>query len=83
MEQVFLKTFINKWNSIFFNHPLLEAFSLSFIFHLLFLIFIWFCCQIHVMFVPSEPREKVLEIEFVGEEKEEKAIHKSPLRSVK
>lgn len=65
MEQVFLKTFINKWNNTFLKYPWLEAFSLSFIFHLFFLFFVWFCCQIHVMFVPSEPRERVIEIEFV------------------
>lgn len=64
MLNTFSQTFINKWNNIFLKHPWLEAVSLSLVFHLILLIFVWFCCQIHVMFVPSEPREKVLEIEF-------------------
>jgi len=50
---------------MFFGHPWLEASSLSILFHIVLISFIWFCCQLHVMFVPHEPRTKIIEIEFV------------------
>jgi hypothetical protein len=63
-----LKKFINRWNNMFFGHPWLEASSLSILFHIILISFIWLCCQLHVMFVPHEPRTKIIEIEFVDHE---------------
>ncbi len=65
MQEVLLKTFINNWNRVFSKHPWLEAFCLSIIIHIIFINFIWLCCQIHVIFVPKEPRQKIIEIEFI------------------
>ncbi len=50
------KNFIKPWG---------EPFLLSILAHIIFILFIWSCCQIHVMFVPHIPREKVIEIEFI------------------
>jgi len=60
-----IKNFIHHWNSLFKGHPWIEAFMLSIVFHIIFLIFIWLCCQIHVMIFPEKPITQIIEIEFI------------------
>ena len=65
MQQVLFETFINQWSKLFLKHQWLEAFSLSVLFHVILISFIWFCCQLYVMFVPHKPTQKIIEIEFI------------------
>ncbi len=41
------------------------AFCFSVIFHLMFLVFLWFCCEIHTMLFPQTVSQNIIEIEFV------------------
>lgn len=65
MKLLITKSFIKLWDSIFRKYPWAEAFCLSIIFHIIFLNFVWFCCQIHVMIFPNKVSEKIIEIEFL------------------
>ena len=57
---------IKKWDSIFKNHPWVEAFCLPIIAHVFFLNFMWLCCQFHVMINPQNNKQSIIEIEFVN-----------------
>lgn len=65
MKKAFIKTFINLWGHIFKGHPWIEAAFLSILVHIIFLNFLWFCCQIHVMMFPGLTQQRFIEIEFI------------------
>lgn len=65
MKQLIVKSFIKRWDLIFKDHPWVEAFCLSIVAHIIFLNFLWLCCQIHVMMFPNKVQEKVINIEFI------------------
>ncbi|MBI1858557.1 MAG: hypothetical protein HYR97_05535 [Candidatus Melainabacteria bacterium] len=66
MKPSVIKSFINQWNILFGKHHWIEAFMLSIVFHIIFLNFIWLCCQIHVMIFPEKPITQIIEIEFIN-----------------
>ena len=60
-----LKTFIKYWDFLFKNHPWIEAFTLSVFIHIVFLSFLWFCCEIHSAIFPQKVIQKMIQIEFI------------------
>jgi hypothetical protein len=65
MDTPFLKTFIKYWDFLFKNHPWLEAFTLSVFVHVIFLIFLWSCCEIYSAVFPQKEIKKIIQIEFI------------------
>ena len=65
MKHYLLKAFTKSWNLTFSKHPLIEAFCLSVLFHILALNFLWLCYEIHVMVFPQNEKQRVINIEFI------------------
>ncbi len=65
MNNVVFRNFIEGLGRFINRYVWAGAFCFSVIFHIMFLVFLWFCCEIHTMLFPQVVSQHVIEIEFV------------------